>query len=214
MNLLLAGLEPSVPTAKAVAWQYLTAIGEMSFDEHTVETVRLPAVWDDCYQPLLDRLRLDWDCVVCLAGKSGGSIAVERVAINETDASIKDRSGRRPRGKKIVADGDPGYWSGLPYRELSERLSDAKLEATRSHSAGAGLANYVFYRLMHTLSQGARGVQAGLLHLPERRFEKEDVERFFAVLVSTLGNRSRSSEALAVDLEKLRLRGPLQSNSL
>lgn len=212
MNLLLAGIEPSAPTPSSVAWDCLAAISEMEFEEHSVATLRLPAVWDDCFQPLQDALNQNWDAIVCLAGKNCDALAVERIAINESDVSIKDRCGRRPRSKVIVTDGDPGYWSGLPYRELSARLSEAKLEATSSHSAGTGLSNFIFYRMMHSLALRGRQIPAGLIHLPERRFKVEQAEQFASVLLSCLDGRLISESSLRIDLSAAATRSRLQSH--
>ncbi|MBK1876940.1 hypothetical protein [Pelagicoccus mobilis] len=213
MNLLLAGIEPTVPTSEAVAWRYLSVIGEMEFEGHHVVTLRLPAVWDDCFLPLKDCLSQKWDAVVCLADADSESIEVERIAINETDVSTKDRSGRRPRGKVIVPDGEPGYWSTLPYRELALQLTNAKLQASGSHSAGTGLANFVFYRMMHALSVSERRLSAGLIHLPERRFEEEKAERFASVLVSCLDGNREPEDSLKLNLDRIQARSGVQPRS-
>lgn len=213
MNLLLAGLDSTAPTQNPVSKQCLSLVGEMELEGHSVSTIALPAVWDDCFQPLHDLLAQDWDAVVCLAEKDCEAIAVERVALNEADVTIKDRSGRRPRGKQISQMGDPGYWSGLPYRELSMKFTEAKLEATSSHSAGIGLSNYVFYRMMHALSESGRRPLAGLIHLPRRGLEASALERFIGVLVSCLDPNVASESSLQIKKGNLNIRGDLQSTS-
>lgn len=213
MNLLLAGIESTDAASDAVAWQYLSAASEMDVGEHSVTTLRLPAVWDDCFLTLHSLLDQSWDAVVCLAARDVDVVSVERIAINETDVAIKDRNGRRPRSKLIAAGGEPGYWSGLPYRELSSRFTEAKVEAASSHSAGTGLANYVFYRLMHFFSNDSRDIPAGLIHVPACQIASERAECFVAVLLDCLHQRPDSNESLLVDVKSQKVRSAIQSIS-
>ncbi|MDQ8197503.1 hypothetical protein QEH56_05050 [Pelagicoccus enzymogenes] len=204
MNLLLAGLETIDASSQSLACQCVTRCASLEFEGHHVKSVELPARWDDCFHPLESVISQPWDAILILSEKVSDSIAIERIAINETDVSQKDAVGRRPRGKTIEASGDPGYWTTLPYRELASKLTAAKFTAIPSHSAGMALANYACYRMMHALVQQKRHVCAGLLQLPFSGsvFSEEEAKRFMAVLLQSLDPQSVSQDKLGFDLPR------------
>ncbi|MDQ8185870.1 hypothetical protein [Pelagicoccus sp. SDUM812002] len=205
MNLLLAGLEIIDSSSQSVACQCVTGCAAVDCGDHRVESLVLPARWDDCFSPLAALLDRPWDAVVIISEKAGDSISIERIAINETDVSQKDAIGRRPRGKLIEPAGDAGYWTTLPYRELASKLTAHTFMAVPSHSAGMALANYTCYRMMHELVSQKRGIPAGLLQLPRNRsaFTEEDLKRFISILLETLDPRQLSDDSLEIDLQRL-----------
>lgn len=205
MNLLLVGLETVDGTSKSLACECVAACSALEFESHTVESLVLPARWDDCFKPLDAMLDRPWDAIVLFSEKMCDSISIERIAINETDVAQKDATGRRPRGKAIQAAGDPGYWTSLPYRELASKLTAAKFMAIPSHSAGMALANYVCYRMMHGLAQRGRQIPAGLLQLPFAGavFSEAEAKRFTSILLEALDPQRLSRESLGVDLSRV-----------
>ncbi|EDY85128.1 pyrrolidone-carboxylate peptidase superfamily [Verrucomicrobiia bacterium DG1235] len=205
MNLLLVGFESMDPAAGSNSWKCVSACEGIEFEDHRVQVLQLPASWDDCFEPLESALEENWDAVVCLADKSCDSYAIERIAINEADVTWKDRLGRRPRRKLIKLSGDPGYWTGLPYRELALRLTTANFQASPSHSAGMGLANYVFYRMMHELATRGEDMQAGLIQIPDSAasLSEERTRQFVSVLLDTLDPAARSQDSLSFDSSRV-----------
>lgn len=208
MNLLLVGFESSTAASDCGFWQSVAGIDKEGLGENKVETLQLPSVWDTCFEPLGYVLAQPWDAIVFLAEKSCETIAVERVAINEADVAIKDSIGRRARGKVIDAVGDSGYWTGLPFRELAMNLTTARFPAVASHSAGTGLANYVYYRLMRQLSKVGRSIPAGLIQLPQGKsaFSEEEGKRFVSVLLDTLDPNQIQQDRLGFDLQSMQTR--------
>ncbi|MBC2606529.1 hypothetical protein [Pelagicoccus albus] len=207
MNLLIAGIvkEGNAESKDTVA-SALQLFAELELTGNRVETVELPESWDGCFAPLEQRLAKQWDAVVCLAEKDCDSLAIERVAINEADVTLKDKQGRRPRGKEVLPSGATGHWTSLPYRELAIKFSDAKLPAMASHSAGTGLANYVFYCLMDRLEREKRRIPAGLIQLPSghANFDKEKGEAFLSVLLQTLDTTKIREDSLMIDMSRMR----------
>lgn len=211
MNLLLVALASENRSSTTLARQCLTACAEVETEGHRVETLSLPQVWNSCFEPIEQLLKNPWDGIVVFAEKSGESIAIERIVINEADGSFKDDEGRRPRGKVIDPTGDAGYWTTLPYRELAKRFTSAKFPAVSSHSAGTGLANFVCYRLLRELAAHERALPVGLIQFPlgGSPFSKEQAETFLSVLLESLDPASLSTESLGLDMNRLsdRLQG-------
>ncbi len=216
MNLLLVGLETIDSSAQSLACQCVANCSSLEVDGHNVESLALPARWDDCFKPLESMLEHPWDAIVVFSERVSDSISIERIAINEADVSQKDVIGRRPRGKTIDPAGDPGYWTTLPYRELASKLTGASFLAVPSHSAGMALANYVCYRMMHGLAQRNRRIRAGLLQMPFARepFSETESKRFLSVLLETLDPSFVSGESLGIDLpraaDRLRVENPFR----
>lgn len=202
MNLLLVGLETIDASSQSLACQCVANIASLDVENHNVESLTLPARWDDCFKPLDAMLDHPWDAIVLFSERVCDSISIERIAINEADVSQKDAVGRRPRGKSIEVDGDAGYWTSLPYRELAAKLTASRFPATSSHSAGMALANYTCYRMMHGLAERNRRIRAGLLQLPftGTAYSEVDAKRFLGVLFETLDPKFVSQESLAIDL--------------
>ncbi len=205
MNLLLVGLETIDGGAQSLACQSVTSFAAGDLEGHNVESLTLPPRWDDCFKPLDAVLDHPWDAIALFSEKVGDTVAIERIAINETDVSQKDAIGRRPRGKVIEAEGDPGYWTTLPYRELASRLTAQKFTATPSHSAGMALANYACYRMMHGLALRKRRIPAGLMQLPlaGKAFSEDEAKRFLSVLVEALDPIRLSEDSLGVELSRI-----------
>lgn len=208
MNLLFVGFESDSVFGPSVSWRSIEGCEAVDFGSHTVRTLKLPAVWDSCFAPLETALGQSWDAVVCVADRDYDSIAVERVAINDADVSIKDSLGRRPRNKVILNGGDPGFWTGLPYRDLVLNLVSGRFPAVSSHAAGTGLANYVFYRLMNSVSQRGLRFPAGLIHFPKSGavFSEEERKRFVSIVLNTLDPAGSKADCLGFDVDKMKAR--------
>lgn len=216
MNLLLAGLETIDGSTQSLACQCVESCVALEHEGHNVESLTLPARWDDCFKPLNGMLEYPWDAIVIFSERVCDSISIERIAINEADVSQKDAIGRRPRGKVIEASGDPGYWTSLPYRELAVKMTAARFPAISSHSAGTALANFACYQLLHGLEQRNLKIRAGLLQIPFSRsvFSEEESKRFVSVLFETLDPSVVSNESLGINLaqagDRLRVGNPFR----
>lgn len=203
MNLLLVGLESIALPADSVACQWVASLAQVEAEGHMIQSIRLPSSWDGCFGPLQSLLASPWDAVVVFAEKGSGPIAIERIAINETDVSQKDSEGRRPRGKLIENAGEPGYWTTLPYRELASRLTAARFAASSSHSAGTSLANFVCYKLLHELAKRGSEIPAGLIQLPGSlaSVSPDEAKQFLSALLGSLD--ASGNDSLRLDLDRL-----------
>lgn len=204
MNLLLVGFDGSDWKPARRAMDLIAACTEAELESDSIVSMYLPAIWQGAFEPMRQMLSQDWDAVVLLAEKDCKGIAVERIAINEMDPRAKDAEGRRPPSKVIDGSGEPGYWTTLPYRELCERLNAADLPAIASHSAGAGLANFLFYKTMQHLQSLEKAVPAGLIHVGNLDVPA-DSERAKRLVGAVLSSLKQGADTLSVDVQKLRV---------
>ncbi|MDQ8203430.1 hypothetical protein [Pelagicoccus sp. SDUM812003] len=212
MKILFTGFAPESETANPMSWKWIEHASQHVSHDHFAQALQVPFSWDDCFETLRPTLNQGWDAVVCLGSRPIESLAIERLALNETDAACKDCLGRRPRSKVIDPDGEAGYWTGLPYRELGLTLSADRLPSKPSHSAGGGLSNFLFYKLMNWIALSRRSLVGGLIHVPEQETAvpvSEEAQKTFVRSVFTALTRSAErSDSLMVDLDRMRsLRG-------
>ena len=150
---------------------------------HRVSVAILPCV----FGAAIERLRREIDrlepALVVACGEAGGrsEISVERIAINVDDARIADNAGQQPIDVAVDADGPAAYFSRLPIKSIVRALSEAKIPAAISQSAGTFVCNHVFYGLMRALED--TDVRGGFVHVPREGTER--TTRALAIVIAT-----------------------------
>lgn len=169
MKILFAAFSPlSDSVDSSASLEFTSAAKSLSDGVNSVCSLELPSEWDKAFPVLAAALEDHWNAVILIGSREDiDSIAIERIALNECDPSVKDANGRRALSKCIVEAGDPGYWSGLPFRTLVNKISEAGVPCYASHSAGGGLPNYVFYKMMDWISASKSTLVGGLIQVPE-----------------------------------------------
>jgi pyroglutamyl-peptidase len=176
-TVLLTGFEPFNKASINPAWEAVRALDGWSGEGFRVEVRQLPCVFVEANRvlaALVDELHPD---IVIAVGQAGGraEIAVERVAINDDDASILDNAGQQPVDRPIAEDGPAAYFSTLPIKAMVAAMREKGLVAGVSQTAGTFVCNHVFYGLMHHTA--GKPVKAGFIHvpfLPEQAEERPD----------------------------------------
>ncbi|MCH6255996.1 hypothetical protein MLD52_05515 [Puniceicoccaceae bacterium K14] len=212
MKVLFAAFSPTESNPSSPSADFISTAQSLSSDELVVSSVELPYEWDNAYPALERVLQQSWDAIVIVGmRKDIDSLAIERIALNERSGSVKDAHGRRPLNKDIVENGDPGYWTGLPFRSLAGEIGKAGVPCFASHASGGGIGNLVFYRLMKWIADSKSTMVGGLLQVPETVdspvVSRESSRKVLSILldnlvkISTLGDPDR----LAFDVEKVKL---------
>jgi len=143
-----------------------------------IEVGEVALRFNEIEQMLVDLMDTHKPSAVVSTGQSSRAyISLERVAINLADASrIPYNCGAKPRDQRIIEDGPTAYFTGLPIRTLLERLTEAKIPAEISNTAGTFGCNQIFYLLMRHLDKRQLNIPAGFIHvpsLPEQVVEKK-----------------------------------------
>ncbi|MEI4770112.1 pyroglutamyl-peptidase I [Psychrobacillus sp. FJAT-51614] len=106
------------------------------------------------------------DAVISL-GLAGGryKITPERIAINVKDGAA-DNEGHIPIDESIHTEGEPGYFSTLPIRQMVNKLIEEGFPASISNTAGTYLCNNVMYEALHYANTHKFNMPAGFIHIP------------------------------------------------
>ncbi|KRN04352.1 pyroglutamyl-peptidase I [Holzapfeliella floricola] len=133
-----------------------------------IEKVTLPTVFKKATDVLVTFLNRYQPDVVVSIGEAGGrsEITVERVAINIDDARLPDNDNQVPIQKLIREDGDDGYFSTLPLKDIVEAVRMTKIPASISNTAGTYVCNHVMYEALYWSKRQSKNVQSGFIHVP------------------------------------------------
>ena len=138
------------------------------------------------------------DAVISL-GLAGGryKITPERIAINVKDGAA-DNQGHVPVDESIHLEGQPGYFSTLPIRQMVNKLIEQGYPAEISNTAGTYLCNNVMYEALHFAQTDTLNMQAGFIHIPASHelavqhgkipsWSHEDLKRSVEICIGVLG---------------------------
>ncbi|MGP9043053.1 pyroglutamyl-peptidase I [Cytobacillus kochii] len=166
-KLLLTGFEPFLdfpinPTAEVVE-----ALDGKNIGNYHVQTALLPVSFKHVKQTLITKMEEMNPDAVILMGLAAGrdKITPERIAINVNDGPV-DNNGVQPVDETIHMDGEDGYFSTLPIRQMVERLHHHGFPAKISNTAGAYLCNHVMYQVLYYIKKHNINIPAGFIHIP------------------------------------------------
>lgn len=188
-TVLLTGFEPFGGATSNSSWDAAVLLVRGWTGPATLVTASLPVVFGRAADTLEELIERHGPDLVVATGMAGGrtEITPERIAINVDDARIADNAGARPVDEPIVPDGPAAYFSGLPVKEIVQRLQAAGLPASVSDSAGTFVCNHVMYRLMHSVAMQHPYLMAGFVHVPDAAaLDPETIARGVEIAVLTV----------------------------
>ncbi|WP_308635520.1 pyroglutamyl-peptidase I [Paenibacillus silvisoli] len=167
-RVLVTGFEPFGGETVNPAWEAVSLLSSKTYQGIKIEARLIPTVFHASIQLLREAIDdVEPDIVICV-GQAGGrsDIAVERVAINVSDARIADNEGNQPVDEPIAADGPTAYWATLPVKAITAQLRSAGIPASVSHTAGTFVCNHLFYGLQHLIATEFPSIKGGFIHVP------------------------------------------------
>jgi pyroglutamyl-peptidase len=168
-RVLVTGFEPFDGESINPSWEVARRLDGWHCAEHVVVARCLPCAFGSVREELTQALATLNPEIVIAVGLAGGrtEVSLERVAINVSDARIRDNAGAQPVDEPVVAGGPPAYFTTLPVKAILQRLRSAGLPAQVSNTAGTFVCNYAFYVLQHLAATAWPGVRrAGFIHIP------------------------------------------------
>lgn len=138
--------------------------------------LELPNEYNQSINKLYSNLdKVKPDAVICL-GQAGGrpNISLERIGINIRDCRLPDNKGKIAKEEFIFSDGQDGYFSNLPLKDIKESLLNQSIPVSVSNDAGAFVCNNVLYSLMYYIRQRKKHMLGGFIHLPYIRNQVVD----------------------------------------
>jgi pyroglutamyl-peptidase len=174
-KLLLTAFEPFGGESVNASLEAVRRAGEIRVPDAEILTHVLPVARFRGPEIAADLVRSVGPDVILMTGQDGGRprVSPERVAINLDDFSIPDNEGHQPREEPILEGGPTAYFSTLPLRAMTERMTAAGIPVAISNSAGMHLCNRLFYLVRHLVETEGLPVRAGFLHLPRLEEQAE-----------------------------------------
>jgi pyroglutamyl-peptidase len=168
-RVLVTGFEPFDGESLNPSWEVARRLDGWQCGDHVVAARCLPCVFGRVREELEHALATLTPEIVIAVGLAGGrpEISLERVAINISDARIRDNAGAQPVDEPVMADGPPAWFTTLPVKAILQRLRSAGLPAQVSNTAGTFVCNHAFYVLQHLAATAYPSVRrAGFIHVP------------------------------------------------
>lgn len=157
MKYLVTGFEPFADHAVNPSAEFVLSLTLPEF-----EKIVFPVAYDKVSE-MLASISLERYDFVFLFGLAADrkDICLERVALNWIESSITDNQGKLPAPQKIDPLADSAIINTFPIDQWVRELSGKNLQAKISHSAGAYLCNYLYFRVMQ------KTPKALFIHIPK-----------------------------------------------
>lgn len=166
MRILITGFDPFGGEKTNPSIEAVMKISEY-IENVDIKKLQIPTVFHKSSDVLEDAIiGFNPDAILCV-GQAGGrnDISVERVAINQDDARIKDNEGNQPIDLPIRKDGKNAYFSTLPIKRIVEEIKKENIPASVSNSAGTFVCNHIMYQALY-LGEKYGIKKVGFIHVP------------------------------------------------
>jgi pyroglutamyl-peptidase len=190
--ILLTGFEPFGGSSVNPSIKACKLLINEIYNGHTVKVEEIPVKFKEIKPKIIKHIdSYNPSAVICTGQSSRPVISLERVAINIANARIPYNCGLKPIDEKLEQDSPAGFFTKLPLRKLLESLTEAKIPAEVSNTAGTFGCNQVFYHLLKYLEDNRINIPAGFVHVP--------------LLPEQVVGSNKSSMSLEVIAEALRI---------
>lgn len=186
MSILVTGFEPFGGDSVNPSWEAVSRLPERVMDT-PVHKLRLPVVFGQCGERLMEEIRRIRPSVVVCCGVAGNRTEVtpELLAVNWRMGSIADNAGVRYTGEKIDAKAPDAIMTELPVTAMVEAMKAEQLPARLSLSAGAYVCNDLYFVLMQ--GQKEMEYQGLFIHVPpESALPFEETTRGIRTCLETI----------------------------
>lgn len=165
--ILLTGFEPFGGSSVNPSIEACKLLMNETYNGYTVKVEEIPLHFKEIKPKIIKHINsYNPSAVICTGQSSRSLISLERVAINIANARIPYNCGSKPTDEKLEQHGPTGFFTKLPLRKLLESLTDAKIPAEISNTAGTFGCNQIFYHLMKHLEDNGINTPAGFIHVP------------------------------------------------
>lgn len=172
--------------------------------------LEIPTVIGKSLRKLEEVIEKEKPDVVINVGQAGGrqDITVERVGINVDDCRIKDNEGNQPIDEPVVKGGPDAYFVTLPIKAMVKNMTDNKVPASISNTAGTFICNHVTYGMAHLAKTKYPNMKTGFIHipfLPEQVLDKRNMPSMTLDLI--VKGLTHAIEAVVENKEDIKITG-------
>lgn len=167
MRVLLTGFEPFGGSDINSSWEVANKIGQL--DLNGVDVVLLPVSFIRAGELIREFLQTNKPDALVMLGQRGrgGSIDIERIAVNLMDSANPDNDGFCPHELSIVENGSNAYFSNVSVKPLKNALENANIPSKVSNSAGLYVCNCTYYHALSEIFESELQTKAVFVHLPK-----------------------------------------------
>jgi pyroglutamyl-peptidase len=166
--ILLTGYEPFAEIKMNPSIEACRRLQSQNFNGYEVVVEEIPMRYQDVRE-IIEGHIVDYRPAAAISTgihSRTPRILVERVAINVGSSEGRTNFGYTSLDQPLNPEGPAVYLTTLPYREFLAALSEAKIPAALSNSAGTVGCNQIFYHLMDYLARMGIDIPAGFIHIP------------------------------------------------
>lgn len=163
MKILVTAFEPFDNHSQNYSYEVLN---EIKPTVNVLKTV-LPVAYEGAFKSLKLVIEKEQPDYLLLMGeaRSYEGVGFEVIGINEK-GHHPDNLGHIPAQRKIVPDGDDGYFSTLDDSLFFEAFQNVSVKAFRSYSAGVYVCNALLYQTLWYLQAHHLKTKCGFIHIP------------------------------------------------
>lgn len=175
-TILLTGFEPFPGVEENPSQLVVESFSGTELPGVNLVSAILPVTYEGGEERIRGLIRQHRPDIALLTGVAGKTdpIRLERVALNLDDTDTPDNSGLVRKGRLILPDGPPAFFSNHPLIELEAALVGAGIPVKISNHAGAYLCNHVFYTARHEVDTLGLATKVGFMHVPMHREKSEE----------------------------------------
>lgn len=165
--ILFTGFEPFLGGSRNSSWEAVSALDGRRIGRYRVVALRMPVDYAGVEAGIGRAVEQYHPSMVISFGMGyGGSVAIERTAVNNDGSWSPDNAGVVRSDEPVVRGAPMTRRSTLPIEELKAALEAAGLPVRISDDAGNYVCNHTFYWLVHHLSRRTPPIPAGFVHVP------------------------------------------------
>lgn len=167
MKVLVAAFDPFGGEAINPAFEAVKILEDQIAGAEIIKK-EIPTVFEKSINTLEKYIEAEKPDITICVGQAGGryKLSVERVAINVDDARIEDNEGNQPIDTEIFADGANAYFAKLPIKAMVKEITENKLPAEVSNTAGTFVCNHIMYGLLYLIDNKYPEMKGGFIHVP------------------------------------------------
>ena len=159
-----------------MSWAVAQAAGSASHCGCETATLRLPVSFSWAPEVLRQSVRRYSPDVVLMLGEyaSGGSIKLERTALNMMDAAMPDNDGVLPCEEPIDQTLPAAYISPLPLKDIRDAVAGENIAVKISNSCGLYVCNRTYFEALRLCTGECSGMKALFVHVPREGMSLND----------------------------------------
>ncbi|MCK9235584.1 MAG: hypothetical protein WC225_05395 [Acholeplasmataceae bacterium] len=163
MKILVTAFEPFDNQSQNYSYEVLHQIKPSA----NLVKIVLPVEYEGAFNTLKSIIEKEQFDYLILMGeaRSYDGVGFEVIGINEK-GQHPDNLGQIPAQRKIIPDGDDGYFSTLDDSLFTEAFHDTNVKSFKSYSAGVYVCNALLYQTLWYLKRYRLKTKCGFIHIP------------------------------------------------